>query len=440
MDERDDLFGRVPPFSNEAERTCLGCVLLDEKCIDILIEMLEERDFYKEGHRLVFMAMCNMSQRGQKIDVITLDEELKRTNKIEGAGGTAYVTGLSDGIPTSYHVKQYANIVREKAVLRRMIVAAQDIAFRAHDDVPDFDSFIDEANAAMFEACSHDVRSAVVPFNDISKEAFGIIEKISSGEITGIPTGFKDFDNLTGGLQGGDLIIIAGRPGLGKTTFASNIAVNAAKNNNVASLFFSIEMNRVSLGIRSICAESGISTVDIREGRVSKSDWGKLIRGANIIGELPILVDDSPRQTALKIKAITRRWKTQKNIGLVIVDYLQLMKGQTTKDGTREQEIASISRDLKIMAKELNIPVVAPCQMNRKIEDSDRRPRLADLRESGAIEQDADVVLFLHKPKEERGLKVEGILAKQRNGPTGIFDLAFLDYCNRFENYKEMEK
>jgi replicative DNA helicase len=293
----------------------------------------------------------------------------------------------------------------------------------------------------MFDACSRDTKSEVSSMKEVVKESFHIIEKTAVGEIRGIETGFTRYDELTGGLHKGELIIIAARPGDGKTTLATNIVTNIAMNLNEPSLFFSLEMDKASLGIRALCAASSQSSLDIKPNGLSKDAFSKYLKAANLLQNLPIFIDDSAAQTVLKIKATLRKYKAQHNISLAVIDYLQLMKGGRNKDNSREQQVAEISRSLKIMAKELKIPIVALCQMNREIVKASRRPRLSDLRESGAIEQDADVVLFLHRPRtddDEDNGPMEAILAKQRNGPTGIFRLAFLEEFNRFENYTDL--
>lgn len=445
--EVKELFQRMPPWSLEAEQGVLGGIMLDNKEIHVAMETVEEGDFYREGHRVIYRAMIELFERGEPIDMLTLVEQLKKTDKLERAGGVAYLASLPDLTPSSAHVGIYAKIVRSKSLLRNLIGTAQDIISRAYEDPPQVEEFLDEAEGMIFELGGKKRKSSFYSFKELAKQTIDLIDKISErqGLVTGVPTGFKDLDDMTAGLHAGDLIIIAGRPAMGKTALALNIARNSAVEHKIPVAFFSLEMSKEQLAIRLLCMEAKINSHSIRHGYVSKEDWSKLIRAANVLQDVPIFIDDSPAISVLEMKAKARRLKTEMKAGLVVVDYLQLMRGRQTKETNREQEIADISRSLKALAKELDVPVIALSQLNRAVEvRGDKMPRLADLRESGAIEQDADLIIFVHRetsaeatPEERAKAKI--IIGKQRNGPTGIVDLTFLEECTRFENYTEEE-
>ena len=446
-DNVTDLFLKTPPASQESEMGVLGSVLLDNTALDAAAELIEGSDFYREGHRLVFDTMQNMSERGEPIDILTLVEELRKTDKLERCGGAAYVAGLADTVPSAAHVASYAKIVREKSVLRALIATTQQIAARAYEDVGEIDDFLDEAESAIFDVADRKVKTGFIPLKNIVKESFKTLERLSEhrGLLTGVSTGFVDFDEITAGLQPGDLIVIAGRPGMGKTALALNIARNAAVDTGVPTAFYSLEMAREQLAIRMFCTESKIDSKDMRRGFISKNDWAKLMQAANTLQAAPIFIDDSSTMTVLEMKAKARRMKARHNIGLIVIDYMQLMKGRQTREGNREQEIADVSRSLKALAKELRVPVVALSQLNRAVESrEDKRPRLADLRESGAIEQDADVIAFLYRDKmyndrTDDECMTELIIGKQRNGPVGVVKLAFREQFTRFESYSPID-
>lgn len=440
-----ELFQKMPPWSLEAEQGVLGGILLDNKEIHVAMEILEEGDFYREGHRVIYRAMQELFERGEPIDILTLVEQLKREDKLERAGGVAYLASLPDLTPSSNHVGIYANIVRSKSLLRNLIGTAQEIIARAYEDPTEVHEFLDEAEGMIFELGGKKRKSGFYSFKELAKQTIDLIDKISErqGLITGTPTGFKDLDDMTAGLHAGDLIIVAGRPAMGKTALALNIARNAAVEHKIPVAFFSLEMSKDQLAVRLLCMEARINSHSIRHGYVSREDWGKLIRAANVLQDAPIFIDDSPAISVLEMKSKARRLKTESKVGLVMVDYLQLMRGKQTRDSNREQEIADISRSLKALAKELDVPVVALSQLNRAVEiRGDKMPRLADLRESGAIEQDADLIIFVHRETgaevsaEERA-RAKIIIGKQRNGPTGVVDLTFLEESTRFENYVE---
>lgn len=455
--EVQDLFGKMPPASQEAEQSILGCILLDNQALNKAVELLIEGDFYRQGHRLIFAAMCDMFERGEAIDILTLIEELSRTNKLEKAGGKAYIAGLADVVPAAAHAGSYAKIVREKAILRQLIATTQEIAARAYEDTGDVETFLDEAESAIFDVADRKIRPSFYPLKTVVKETFKTLERLSEnrGAVTGVATGYKDLDEITAGMHPGDLIVIAARPGMGKTALALNIARNAALegkmvtetcDGKVPTAFFSLEMAREQLAIRLFCSEARVDSRDVRRGFIEKADWGKLTRAANILHVAPMFIDDTPSISVLEMKAKCRRLKAENNLGLVVVDYIQLMRGRQTREGNREQEVADISRSLKGLAKELSLPVLALSQLNRGVESRpDKRPRLADLRESGAIEQDADVIMFIYRESKyktdeevkamDEPLKTELIIGKQRNGPVGTVYLTFLEEFTRFESY-----
>jgi len=437
----------VPPSNLEMEQGVLGGILLDNHALHQVMEVLDEGDFYREGHRIIYRTMLVLFERGEPIDLITLPAELQRADKLEKAGGAAYVASLPDLTPAAAHVGSYARTVREKAVLRTLISTAQNIAARAYEDPPDVEDFLDEAEGSIFDVAGKKIRPSFFPLDEILKSTLKTLEKLMDrhGLVTGVPTGYRDLDELTAGLHPSDLIIIAGRPGMGKTALALNIARNAAVNDNAPVAFFSLEMAKEQIAIRLFCSEARLNSRNLRRGFIEKNEWGKLTSAANVLHQAPIFIDDSPGISVLEMKAKARRLKAEHNLQLVVVDYLQLMRGKQTRDSSREQEIADISRNLKAMAKELELPVIALSQLNRAVESrQDGVPRLADLRESGAIEQDADVIIFVHRDlkgdstPEERA-KTDIIIGKQRNGPIGKIDLIFLEQYTRFENYSEAE-
>lgn len=441
-DDRE-LFGKVPPASQEAEQGVLGCILLDNDGLHKALELIEEADFYREGHRQIYLAMQDLFEHGEPIDILTLVETLKRTDKLERAGGAAYIAGLADIVPSASHISSYAKIVREKAILRSLIATAQQIAARAYEDTGDVEAFLDEAESAIYDVADRKIRPGFSPLKIIVRDTFKKLEELSEhrGLVTGVPTGFNDLDEITAGLHPGDLFVVAARPGMGKTAFALNLAMNAALDGKTPTAFFSLEMAKEQLAIRLFCSEARIDSRDVRRGYIEKNDWGKLIRAANVLQDLPIFIDDTPAISVLEMKAKCRRLKSEHDLGLVVVDYLQLMRGKQSKNSNREQEIADISRSLKCLAKELSLPVIALSQLNRAVESrEDKRPRLADLRESGAIEQDADVIAFVYRDKKynedtPEQNKAELIIGKQRNGPVGTIFLTFIEEYTRFENY-----
>jgi replicative DNA helicase len=445
----DLLSQRLPPQNLEAEISVLGGVLLDNEALNRVLEVIKEGDFYRESHRKIFSAVLDLYERSEPVDLITLSEALRKREVLEQVGGIEYLNSLVNSIPTAANITYYAKIVKEKAILRKLVNRATEIVSQVYGHSGNVDDFLDQAERSIFEISEDRVRPSFYPIKDIIKSSFKTIERLYEKRqlITGVPTGFAKLDELTSGLQPSDLIIVAGSPSMGKTAFALNITAHASIEAAVPSAIFSLEMAKEQLAIRMLCSEGKVDAHRLRGGFLSESDWPKLTRAAGSLSEAPIFIDDTPGITVLEMRAKTRRLKAEHNLGLVVVDYLQLMRGRAYSD-TREQEISDISRSLKALAKELNLPVIALSQLNRRVEErGDRRPQLADLRESGAIEQDADVIIFLYRDEvynksednPNKG-KAEIIIGKQRNGPTDKFELAFLDKFTCFENLTYLQE
>jgi replicative DNA helicase len=437
----DLLAQRLPPQSLEAEVSVLGGILLENEALNRVLEVIREGDFYRESHRTIFSALLELYERSEPADLITLSEVLKKREEFDAVGGIEYLNSLVNSVPTAANITYYAKIIKEKSILRKLINRATEIISQGYADSGDVDEFLDRAERSIFEISEDRVRPSFYPIKDIIKSSFKTIEKLYEKRqlITGVATGFAKLDELTSGLQPSDLIIVAGRPSMGKTAFALNIAQHAAIQGGIPSAIFSLEMAKEQLALRMLCSEAKVDAHRLRGGFLSEADWPKLTRAAGNLSEAPIFIDDTPGLTALEMRAKSRRLKAERKLGLVIVDYLQLMRGRAASDN-REQEISDISRSLKALAKELTVPVIALSQLNRRVEErGDKRPQLADLRESGAIEQDADVIIFLYREEiynrsENNKGKAEIIIGKQRNGPTDKFELAFLDKYTCFEN------
>ncbi len=443
MKDIDPSLHRVPPQNLEAEQSVLGGILLDNQGLNAVLEIITARDFYSEAHRQIFEAAHNLSERGEPIDLITLSNALKDQKRLDKVGGAAYLAGLVDNVPSAANIRHYAKIVKEKAILRSLINTATEILGKTYETGADIDTVLDEAEQAIFAISEKKIRQAFFPLKEIVKDSFRTIEDLYSRKelVTGVPTGFDKVDDLTSGLQKADLIIIAGRPSMGKTAFALNIAQHVAMQTATPVCIFSLEMAKEQIAMRMLAATAKVDSQRIRKGFLGEMDWPKLTTAADSLSEAPIFIDDTAAITVLEMKAKARRLKAEHGLGLVIIDYLQLMRSGTTKD-SREQEISEISRSLKALAKELSVPVIALSQLNRQVEvRTNRRPQMADLRESGAIEQDADVIAFIYRDEvynkaednPEKGI-AEIIIAKQRNGPTGTVKLAFLEKFTSFEN------
>ena len=444
----DDNLRKVPPQSLEAESSVLGAILLDNEAINLVLELLQPEDFYRESHRKMFRAMIELSDRSEPVDVITLSDCLKNRGDLDAVGGSAYLTSLNDFVPTAANVSYYARIVREKAILRHLINAATEIATRGYEEQGNVEEFLDTAEKVIFDISEKKIKASFVAVRDMIKDTLKTVEKLYDRKemVTGVATGYEDLDKLTAGLQPSDLIIVAGRPSMGKTAFSLNIGAHAAFA-GVGVAVFSLEMAKEQLVLRMLCSEARVNNSKVRSGYLSERDFPNLAKAAGRLHEAPIYIDDTPAISVLELRAKARRLvrDRSKKIGLIVVDYLQLMRGMGAASN-REQEISEISRSLKALAKELNVPVIGISQLNRRVEDrGDRRPMMSDLRESGAIEQDADVIIFIYRDevynKSDDSVKgiAEIIVAKQRNGPTDTVKLTFLNECMRFEDYTGRE-
>jgi replicative DNA helicase len=434
---------KVPPQNLEAEQSILGGILLDNQALNNVLEVLSVSDFYSDVHRKIFTAILELSEKNEPCDVVTLSNKLIDKKQLDQVGGRVYLATLVDNVPSAANIAYYSKIVKEKAILRGLIEAATGILNNSYGMGADIDTVLDEAEHAIFEISENKVRPSFYPFKTLIKEGFKTIEKLYEKKelVTGVPSGFEKIDDMTSGLQKSDLIIIAGRPSMGKTAFALDIAKNAALESGIPVAIFSLEMSKEQLAIRMLASEAKVDSQRMRKGLLGETDWPKLIAAASKLSESNIFIDDTPAITVLEMKAKARRLKADQGLGLVIVDYLQLMRSGGFKD-SREQEISEISRSLKALAKELYVPVIALSQLNRKVEDrTNKRPQMADLRESGAIEQDADLIAFIYRDEvynksednPEKGI-AEIIIGKQRNGPTGVAKLAFLEKYTAFEN------
>ncbi|MFH0787445.1 MAG: replicative DNA helicase [Pseudomonadota bacterium] len=432
---------KIPPQNLEAEQSVLGSILLEPEALSRVLEVMTGEDFYREAHRKIFNAMLDLYQKGTPVDLITLTEILQNKGQLEDIGGASYLISMTDAIPSAIHVDVYARIVREKSILRRLINEATEIASKGYNFAGDAEDLLDEAEKAIFKISEAKINPLVYPLSYIIKESIGTIEQLYDRKetVTGVPSGFTQLDKLTSGFQNSDLVIVAGRPSMGKTALALNFARNAAVDHEVPVVIFSLEMSRQQLAIRMLCSEARVDSNKVRTGFIGEREWAKLTAAAGTLSEAPIFIDDSPTLTVLQMRAKARRLKSEKGLGMVLVDYLQLMKGREGSE-RREQEISEISRSLKALAKELNLPVIALSQLNRRPEGrDDKKPVLADLRESGAIEQDADLICFIFREEmydensKQKGI-AEILLRKHRNGPTGSVSLAFLTEYTRFEN------
>jgi replicative DNA helicase len=446
MNETDFSSHKLPPQHIEAEQSILGGILIENEAINRVTEILDADDFYRDGHRKIFNALINLSERDEPADLITLTNELQKLDQLDSIGGASYLASLIDSVPTAANIQYYARIVKEKAILRKLIQTSTEIITQSYEDRGDVEGFLDEAERSIFEISEKRVRPSFYPIREIVKESFATIEKLFKKKeaVTGVPSGFKELDRMTAGFQPSDLIIIAGRPSMGKTAFCLDVAEYAAIDNKIPVAIFSLEMSKEQLVIRMLCSQAHVEGTRLRTGYLNESDWPKLTIAAGSLSESPIYIDDTAALSVLELRAKARRLKSDHGLGMVIVDYLQLMKGRARVE-SRQQEISEISRSLKALAKELTIPVIAVSQLSRKTEErTGNRPQLSDLRESGAIEQDADLILFIYRDEvynrsednPNRG-KAEVIIGKQRNGPIGKIDLAFLD---KFTTFKDLYK
>ncbi len=438
--------GRVPPHDLNAEKAVLGGVLLENDALNDVTEMLKPEDFYKDSHGLIYQAMLDLFTDRAPVDTVTLRERLSTTGQLARVGGDEYLLMLTDTIPTVANIKAHAKIVSEKALVRQLINASYEIAAKAYGDYGALEEFLDESERRVFNVGKGKLRNQSEHINDVVMRAFEGITKAAEAKehVTGLPTGFRQLDWYTSGFHPGDLVITAGRPGMGKTAFALNIALNACRARQVPVVVFSLEMPNEQLAKRLLCAEAGVDGTKLRGGRLTREDWQPLTRAAGELSELPIWMDDTPGLTLMEMRAKCRRLHSEEPLGLIVVDYLQLMRSGT-KSESREQEISEISRSLKGLAKELGLPIMALSQLNRGVETrgtKDKRPQLSDLRESGAIEQDADTIMFIYRDEvynpetPDKGI-AEIIIGKQRAGPTGTVRCAFKRQYTRFENLEE---
>jgi replicative DNA helicase len=434
---------RPLPHNLEAERSILGAVLLDNHSLNAAVEKLRSEDFFLPQHRQIFQRMIQLAEHQQAIDVVTLMDDLARRGELDSAGGVAYLSQLADGLPRATNVEHYARIVKEKSVLRNLAFSAAAIQEQALAGGDDADVILDRAESTIFQIAEDRVRAGLIGVKELVRDNFERLERIFSEgrRITGLATGYPGLDNETAGLQPSELVILAARPSMGKTALALNIAENVAVRNREPVAVFSLEMSKESLLLRMLASEARVDAHKFRTGHMGRDDWNKITRALTSLGDAPLWIDDSASSTVLEMGAKARRLKRDRGLSLMIVDYLQLVVPTNTGRGTnRQEEVSSISRALKGLAKELKVPVVVLSQLTRAPEREERKPQLSDLRESGAIEQDADVVLFINRPNfyktdlpEEDRAKAELIIAKQRNGPTGNLNFVFLARHTRFE-------
>jgi replicative DNA helicase len=433
---------KVPPHNLEAEQTILGGVLINNDALNQVVDILSSEDFYREAHVHIYEGMLSLYNRDDPVDLITLSQILKEKAILDKVGGTDYLASLAEATSTSAGIVHHARIVKDLSTRRSLIVECSRISESCFEFANDTDEVLDLAEQSIFDIAERTIDQNFFPMNEVIKESFKKLESTSHKDsfITGVATGFTDFDNITSGLQPSDLIIIAGRPSMGKTSLALNMAYNAALGDKLGVAVFSLEMSRLQLGIRLLGLDAMIDASKLRRGSLQDDEWGRLTDAANRLSDLPLYIDDTSGLSVLELKAKARRLKKRFGISLLVIDYLQLMQSKKATE-SRQQEISDISRSLKALAKDLNIPVVALSQLNRKVEDRpNKRPLLADLRESGAIEQDADVILFIYREElynrtEENKGKAEIDIAKHRNGPTGRVHLTFREKYTKFDNY-----
>jgi replicative DNA helicase len=434
---------RSLPHNLEAERSVLGAILVHNDAFNMAAQVIDSADFYRDAHRRIFDKMVALNERNQAIDFVTLKEELARAGDLDDVGGPAYVASLADGVPRATNVEYYARIVKEKATLRNLIFAANKILTNAYEADQESDLILDEAESAIFAVADDRLKAGFVPMRDLVKESFPKIEQLFEQKrlITGVPTGFVDLDEMTRGLQGGDLIIVAARPSMGKTSLVLNMSQHIATQPEHSVGFFSLEMSKESLFLRLLTSEAQIDSHRLMSGAIGQKDYGRISHALETLSAMKLFVDDSTNIGVLEMRAKARRLKAEHGLSLLVVDYIQLMSGRGRFEN-RTLELASISRSMKGLAKELNVPVVVLSQLSRAPEArSDHRPQLSDLRESGALEQDADLVVLIYRddvynkdPNSPDAGTAELIVAKQRNGPTGVVRLAFLREQTRFAN------
>ena len=434
--------GKIPPHDIEAEQAVIGSMLTDKDAVISAIEVLREDDFYREDNKAIYAAIMNLYNRSEPIDIITLKAELVSNGKFDSIGCLKYLAGLPEKVTTTSNVYKYIKIVEEKSVLRRLIKTANDIIELGYDPMQEVEDIMDGAEKKIFDIMQKRNQKGYSSIKDVLVDTFTQLEQLYNQKqhITGVPTGFADLDYKTAGLHESDLVLIAARPAMGKSAFALNIAAHAATKANVPVALFSLEMSKEQMVNRILCSEAMVDSNKVRTGKIEDDDWAKLAGALGTLSEAPIYIDDTPGISVMEIRAKCRKMKLEKNIGLVVIDYLQLVQASNNKRGSREQEISEISRSLKILAKEINVPVIALSQLSRAPEQRpDHRPMLSDLRESGAIEQDADIVMFLYRDDyynedSEKKNIAEVIIAKHRAGSTGTVELLWLGNYTKFAN------
>jgi len=433
---------KVPPQNLEAEQSVLGAMLLEKEAVPKVMQILPDSgNFYSEIHRIIYEGIINLFNQNKPVDVVALREEFKKRDKLKDVGGAAYLAELVNFVPTTANVTYYAQIVREKKILRDLLKVAASISSLSYNDSLDLDIILDKSQSLIFNITQQRIKTPFVHIKDVLKETFEHIESLyeKKEHVTGVPTGFTQLDRLTSGFQPSDLIVIAGRPSMGKTSLALNIAQYAAVEARIPLAIFSLESAKEQLVERMLCSEARVNSQKLRTGFLSEDDWSRLTEAAAVLSEAPIYIDDTPNISVLELSAKARQLKVENNIKMIMLDYLQLMEGNRRAEN-RQQQISEISRSLKALAKELSVSLVAISQLSRAVEQrEDKRPRLSDLRESGAIEQDADLVLFLYREyyytraPEDEGI-AEFVVSKQRRGPTGKIPLVFINEYTRFEN------
>jgi replicative DNA helicase len=436
---------RTLPHNLEAEKCVLGAILFNNQVFNQAAEVIDAGDFFRDAHRRIFEKMVALSELSEPIDLVTLKDELVKSNELEEVGGPAYIASLTDGVPRSANVEYYSKIVKEKSTLRRLIQSATDVLAQAYDAEEDADDLLDRAESAIFQIADDRLRSGFVPLSSLVDSGYQLIEQLQAhkGLVTGVPSGFEKLDEMTSGFQKSDLVIVAARPSMGKTSFVLNIALHCGVQAAKTVGIFSLEMSKEQLFLRMLTSEARVDAHRFRGGFLGEQDYARLVDAFAKLHEAKVYIDDTPSLGILEMRAKARRLKSEKGLDLLIVDYLQLMQGRGRFEN-RQQELAAISRAMKMLAKELGVPILALSQLSRAPEArGDHRPQLSDLRESGALEQDADVVLFIfredmytqdgeHKPENDGTAEI--IVGKQRNGPTGVARLAFIKQYTRFEN------
>lgn len=433
MADKTIAAGKVPPQNVDAEMSLLGAVLIDEEVLADITEHVKPKDFYDKRHAVIYDAMMRLYEKNKPVDLLTLTDELKRKKELDEIGGSAYLTELTNYVPTAAHAESYAEIVAQKAVRRRLIKASGEISELGYDEATSTQELLQQAEAELFAVSDQSLKQDLTSLESILTDSFDRLEELhrNKGQLRGVRTGYRDLDNMTAGLQRSDLIILAARPAMGKTTLVTNLMYNVATIAKQSVLFFSLEMSKEQLVDRMLADASGVDSWNIRTGNLSDEDFSKLSEAMGEMAEAPIFIDDTPGLSVLEMRTKARRAAHDQPLGLIIIDYLQLMQGSGRNDGNRVQEVSEISRGLKLIARELNVPVIALSQLSRTVENrSPQIPQLADLRESGSIEQDADIVMFIYReayynPETERENITDLIIAKHRNGPVGKVELYF---------------